>query len=156
MLTNGQLVKALLNKSIVAAYDVFCHEGTDDYNRVTAKFRELQPLDEEVFDADPALGDSASITIKKLAVEPTLDSEHLSAQVRIIDGQADIFIPTGTIVETIRQVSFFLNSHTSVLLVGERGCGKSLILNKVVPTLARGTTVKYLIMGNSIANSGLF
>ncbi len=149
MLSNAQLVKSVLHLSILAAFELFAAPGTEAYEKAVAKFREAAPLNEDVFKNDPALGDVSIVKIPRLATTPDLESEHLAAQVRILDGQADIFIPTRTLVEAIRQVHFFLHSHTSVLLVGERGCGKSLILNKVIPTLARGTSVKYLIMGNT-------
>ena len=43
-------------------------------------------------------------------------------------------------------ISFF---SVSVVLLGTRGCGKSLAFSKVVRHLPHGTTVKYLILGES-------
>ena len=76
-----------------------------------------------------------------------LDQDVFAPDVRVTHGRPTIFIPTKAIIATVQVLHFFLENHISMMLVGARGCGKSLSLSKVVPHLSPGWTVKYLLLG---------
>jgi hypothetical protein len=138
MLTSAELVCQITRASIYDALPLFC--GNDE----TAKMH----LTDKLFATHPE-----EVAEQKEGCHPLfqkgLSNEDFEAQIRVCDGQADVFVPTKTTVETIKVVHFYLLHHSSVLLLGQRGCGKSLVFNKVVPRLAKGTSVKYLILGKS-------
>ena len=77
------------------------------------------------------------------------DADFKRSQVTIRNGRPQVFIPATPILETIESLHFFLSHSVSVLLLGARGCGKSLSFSKVVPHLPSGATVKYIILGQS-------
>ena len=76
-----------------------------------------------------------------------LDQDVFAPDVRVSHGRPTIFIPTKAIIATVQVLHFFLENHISMILIGARGCGKSLSLSKVVPHLSTGWTVKYLLLG---------
>ena len=77
------------------------------------------------------------------------DAEFNTSQVTMRNGRPQVFIPGQPMLETIEALHFFMSHSVSVLLLGKRGCGKSLCFSKVVPHLPSGTTVKYIILGQS-------
>lgn len=77
------------------------------------------------------------------------DVEFNTSQVTMRNGRPQVFIPAQPMLETIEALHFFMSHSVSVLLLGKRGCGKSLCFSKVVPHLPSGTTVKYIILGQS-------
>ena len=77
------------------------------------------------------LGTAKLITVNPEAVKPNLE---------------DFFIPSEEISQTIGLIQFYLLLRTSVILVGEKGCGKSLTFSKVAKSFPKETTIKYLNM----------
>ena len=76
-----------------------------------------------------------------------LDQDVFEPDVRVSHGRPTIFIPTKAVIATVQVLHFFLENHISMMLIGSRGCGKSLSFSKVVPHLSPGWTVKYLLLG---------
>ena len=79
-----------------------------------------------------------------------LDQDVFEPDVRVAHGRPTIFIPTKAVIATVQVLHFFLENHISMMLVGSRGCGKSLSFSKVVPHLSPGWTVKYLLLGGTV------
>ena len=64
----------------------------------------------------------------------------------LVDGNADFYVPNSETRNVASLVRFYLMNKTSVLLLGEKGCGKSLTFNKVTCDFPSGMEVKYLTM----------
>ena len=75
------------------------------------------------------------------------NNEELAPLIVLGSGRdCEIFIPTKTMVDTILALHFYLRHNVSVILLGTRGCGKTLAFSKVAPEMPEAT-VKYLILG---------
>ena len=86
-----------------------------------------------------SLGASKLLTINSEAAKPNLSFKSL----------IDFYIPTDEMTQTVNLIQFYLNLRTSVMLVGEKGCGKSLAFSKVIKSFAKDTVIKYLNMANA-------
>ena len=87
--------------------------------------------------------------IKSLGTSSLLDinSEVTKPNLGLVGrGLVDFFIPTDEVTQTVNLIQFYLTHRTSVILIGEKGCGKSLAFSKVGKELPKETTIKYLNM----------
>ncbi len=79
-----------------------------------------------------------------------IDQSALEPHVKLSPGWPSIFVPTQSLASTVQTLHFFLEKHISILLLGERGCGKSVSFSKVVSYLSKaGISVRYLLLGDS-------
>ena len=77
----------------------------------------------------------------------TINSDVVKPNLGLVGrGLVDFFIPTDEVTQTVTLIQFYLSHKTSVLLMGEKGCGKSLAFSKVVKSLPKETSIKYLNM----------
>ena len=87
------------------------------------------------------LGVSNLLTINSEVVKPCLGLPDR--------GLVDFFIPTEEITQIVSLTQFYLSLRISVMLVGEKGCGKSLAFSKVLNSFQKDTTIKYLNMASA-------
>ena len=79
-----------------------------------------------------------------------INSEVVKPNLGVADrGLVDFFIPTEEVTQTVSLTQFYLSLRTSVMLVGEKGCGKSLAFSKVTKSFPKDTTIKYLNMASA-------
>ena len=64
----------------------------------------------------------------------------------LVDGNAEFYVPNGEMKKVASLIQFYLLKKTSVLLLGHKGCGKSLTFSKVACDFPRDMEVKYLTM----------
>ena len=88
-----------------------------------------------------SLGVSNLLTINSEVVKPCLGLPDR--------GLVDFFIPTEEITQIVSLTQFYLSLRISVMLVGEKGCGKSLAFSKVLNSFQKDTTIKYLNMASA-------
>ena len=90
-------------------------------------------------------------SIEELAIENMLPSNQESKKpiANLVDGTADFYIPNEETTRAACLIQFYLKNKTSVLLLGEKGCGKSLAFSKVASDFPEDMEVKYLNMTNS-------
>ena len=80
----------------------------------------------------------------------TINSEAATPCLGLPDrGLVDFFIPTEEIKQIVSLIQFYLSLRISVMLVGEKGCGKSLAFSKVLNSFPKDTTIKYLNMART-------
>ena len=46
-------------------------------------------------------------------------------------GRAEFYVPNEEVIKVASLIQFYMRNKTSVLLLGEKGCGKSLAFSKV-------------------------
>ena len=69
-----------------------------------------------------------------------INSEVVKPNLGVADrGLVDFFIPTEEVTQTVSLTQFYLSLRTSVMLVGEKGCGKSLAFSKVIKSFPFST-----------------
>ena len=126
MLTNPEMLVESLKESILDAKCIFNRQIENENSKG----------DHEQTRFHPCLGRN-------------LKEEAFTPYVKVKNGNPTIFVPTDAVISTIEVLHFFLENHVSVMLLGERGCGKSLSFDKVMPQLSSGMSVKYLLLGDS-------
>ena len=106
--------------------------------------------DEEAFESLHDLFTDIDPTCKHPIFGKKANNEELTDLIVLGSGRdCEIFIPTKTMVDTILALHFYLRHNVSVILLGTRGCGKTLAFSKVVPQMPEAT-VKYLILGTYV------
>lgn len=76
-------------------------------------------------------------------------SKHLLPQLSLENGTTDFFVPTKEIDKVAKTAGFLIRNQRNVLIFGERGSGKSIVIDKVLDILPPKTRIVFLRMGTS-------
>ncbi|TRY77300.1 hypothetical protein TCAL_05335 [Tigriopus californicus] len=76
-------------------------------------------------------------------------SKHLLPQLSLENGTTDFFVPTKEIDKVAKTAGFLVCNQRNVLIFGDRGAGKSIVIDKVLDILPPKTRILFLRMGSS-------
>ena len=131
LLNSVDTMSLVVRESILAAVKIYTSGDVEAFESLLDLFTDIE---------DPT-------TCQHAIYGKKANNEELAPLIVLGSGRdCEIFIPTKTMVDTILALHFYLRHNVSVILLGTRGCGKTLAFSKVAPQMPEAT-VKYLILG---------